>query len=304
VQGPDGPQEQQQQTQVRLSPDLPGGLFRAHQLADSSVEEFEQLMAEHERQQQLRWRQLQQLQQQQQPAHQRRLQPAPTPQGTQQHQQQQQSQQVSGAFSETPTQLQQRQLLQQQLALHHLLKQKQLQKRRLQLQVRQEPAVLTDLIKRSTSWQRLQQLFATFTPLFNPIHVSAAITHLAQLQEQPLTDQQRVGSHPDLKRLIQELTAAVMACIPDFGPRQLANSMWAIHRLGASKLVARRVRSAFLEAFVGKIKFAAPQHVAMTAAAVANMGWPSSTAWRSSILEVGMQSGQACRPARDGDQEQ
>lgn len=247
-------------------------------------------MVEHElrlRQQQQQQRQQRNQQQQQlQPPRQRHSQatqhgPMPAPQ------QVQQQQQYDPPTAESEQQQQQR-LLQQKLALEHLLRQQKQRKRQLQLQVRREPAVLTQLIKHSTSWQRLSQLFSNLTPLFNPIHVSAAITHLAQLQQQPLAYQSTAKDSNTLalQQFVQDLTAAAVACIPDFGPRQIANSLWAINRLGCGSLVTRKLRNTFLEAFVEKLQYAAPQHVSMIAAAVANLGWASSTTWRSAILSV------------------
>lgn len=298
-QGQEGQQQLQQQqrnSQLRLSPELRGSLFRAHQLADSSPEEFEQLMTEHE----LRLHQQQQLQRQQQHHQQQQqlLQPsrqrhshAPQHGATPaqpQHVVQQQQPQQAPPTAESEQQRQQR-LLRQKLELELLLRQQKQRKRQLQLQVRREPAVLTQLIKHSTSWQRLSQLFNNLTPLFNPIHVSAAITHLAQLQEQQLAVYQSPAKDSNtlaLQQFVRDLTAAAVACIPDFGPRQIANSLWAINRLGCGSLVTRKLRNAFLEAFVEKLQYAAPQHVSMVAAAVANLGWASSTSWRSAILNA------------------
>jgi hypothetical protein len=268
-------------------------LFRVHQLADSSPEEFDQLMAEHERQLRLRQQhqqhQQQQLQQAQQPRERKARMPSSQQQRPQQqqHQQQPQQQLPGGSISAAPAdQLAQMRLLQQQLALRQVLLQQQQRKRQLLLQIRREPAVLTTLIKRSTSWVRLQDLFSTFMPLFNPIHVSAAITHLAQLQEQPLTPQQLAVAPQGLQDLVQELTGAVVACIPDFGPRQIANSLWAISKLGADGLLTRKLRNAMLTAFVDKMPYAAPQHVAIMAAAVANMGWPHCAEWAQQLVQV------------------
>jgi hypothetical protein len=289
----------QQPAHPKLLPELRGHSHVAQQLANSSPEEFEQLMLEHERRQQLRSRQqLQQQQQLEQQRQQGRLptlfgQQTPRPQQQQQQQQESQASQpqqqaAADAYSESANQLQQRRLLQQQLALRQLLMQQKQRKRQLQLQVRQEPAVLTALIKRSTSWQRLQQLFGSLTPLFNPIHVSAALTQLAQLQEQPLTPQQRAAAPSDFRQLVQDLVAAAVACIPDFGPRQVANSLWAIRRLGAQELLTKRMRSDFLTVFTDKLQYAAPQHVAIAAAAVANMGWSHAQTWVASVHEVCM----------------
>jgi hypothetical protein len=210
----------------------------------------------------------------------------PQPLQPQPQQQQQQVQPGTTHYPESSGQMQQRQLLQQQLALRQLLLQQQHRKRQLQLQLRREPAVLTALIKHSTSWQRLQQLFHSFTPLFNPIHVSAALTHLAQLQQQRLSPQQLQQAPDGFKQLVQELTAAAVACIPDFGPRQVANSLWAIRGLGAGSSVTHRTRNSFLDAFAGRIQYAAPQHVAVMAAAIADMDWGTSTEWCTLLREV------------------
>jgi hypothetical protein len=290
--------------QSKLLPELRGNSHVVDQLVNSSPEEFERLMLEHERRQQLRLRQQQQQQQQmEQHRQQGRLPTLFGQQARSQRQQQQQQQHqteqqqeaqaqeaqqppTAGSYAESAVQLQQRRLLQQQLALRHLLMQQKQRKRQLQLQVRQEPAVLTALIKRSTSWQRLQQLFSSLTPLFNPIHVSAALTHLAQLQEQPLDSQQLAAADLEFKQLVQDLVAAAVACTPDFGPRQVANSLWAIHRLGAQNLLTRRMRHDFLAVFADKLQYAAPQHVALVAAAVANMGLLHGPAWNASVLQV------------------
>jgi hypothetical protein len=276
---------------------LPLSLVSQHssmlqQLAGAAPGElaFQELMDNHQRQQQRRRLRLQQ--QQQQPLKQQQQLPpvvhAPPP-PPQQHQ----SPPAAAAAAEAEQQQQhqqhqqQRQLLQQHLELRALVRQQAQRARQLRLLCRREPAVLTALIKRASSWQRLSQLWASFTPLFNPIHVSAALTHLAQLQQQDaMTPAQLAAAPAGLCDLVTELTAAAAACVPDFGPRQLANSMWAISRLGAGGLVPRRLQGAFLEAFSASGQAAAPQHVANTAAAVARMGWGTSSEWRTQLLQV------------------
>lgn len=277
----------QQQVQHKAPPELRNSLFRVNQLVNTSPAEFEQVMEEHQRRQQQRMRQ--QLQQQGHvlPAAQQLAgsgrQAVQSPQTPPQQKQQQQQ---ATAQADSQDQLQQQRLLQQHLALRQLIAQQQQRKRQLLLQIRREPAVLTALIKRSTSWQRLQQLFTSFTPLFNPVHVSAAITHLAQLQEQPLDAEQLAQAPTGFQQLVQDLTAAAVACIPDYGPRQVANSLWAISWLGADSLLNRKLRNAFMSAFTDKLQYAAPQHVANMAAAVANMEWPASIEWGAVMLQV------------------
>lgn len=146
--------------------------------------------------------------------------------------------------------------------------------------------MLTALIKRSTSWQQLLKLFKGLTPVFNPVHVSAAITHLGQLQQQPLTPQQLAAAPAGFQQLVRDLAAAVAACTPEFGARQLANSIWALSRLGAGRVPTRRQRQELLEAFAKQLPHAAPQHVANVVAAVTAMEWPSSVEWGKQLLQV------------------
>eukprot|EP00878_Enallax_costatus_P017475 GHUV01018356.1.p1 GENE.GHUV01018356.1~~GHUV01018356.1.p1 ORF type:complete len:890 (+),score=363.92 GHUV01018356.1:326-2995(+) len=190
---------------------------------------------------------------------------------------------------------QQQQLLQQQILLRQLLQQQQVRQRRLQLQLRSEPAVLTSLVKRCHSWQHLQHLFNTYTQHFNAVHVSAALTHLAQIQGpiSPLElDQQPNG----LKQLMRELTSAAAACIPDYGARQLANTIWAISKLGCGSKVPRRLRNGYLTAFMQKLPGAAPQHISNVALAVGNMGWGTSTVWQQNLLQAAESKRQFFKP--------
>jgi hypothetical protein len=180
--------------------------------------------------------------------------------------------------------------LQQQLALRQLLRQQQQRQRQLQLQLRSEPAVLMALIKRSTSWQQLQHLFSTYTAFFNPVHVSAAITHLAQLIG-PLHPSAVAQQQQQLQQLLQDLTSATAACVPDYGARQLANTLWALNKLGLGPGVSRTVQLSYLEAFTAKLRGAAPQHISNVAMAVAGMGWGTSSDWRQSLLQVRPGSG-------------
>jgi hypothetical protein len=175
--------------------------------------------------------------------------------------------------------------LQQQLALRQLLRQQQQRQRQLQLQLRSEPAVLTALIKRSSSWQQLHHLFSTYTAYFNPVHVSAAITHLAQLLG-PLPTSAVQQQPQQLQQLLQELTSATAACVPDYGPRQLANTLWALNRLGLGPRVPRKVQASYLAAFAAKLLGAAPQHISNAALAVGGMGWGTSSVWQQSLLQV------------------
>jgi hypothetical protein len=186
--------------------------------------------------------------------------------------------------------------LQQQLALRQLLRQQQQRQRQLQLQLRSEPAVLTSLIKRSTSWQQLQHYFSTYTAFFNPVHVSAALTHLAQLIG-PMHPNSIPQQPQQLQQLLQELTSATAACVPDYGPRQLANTLWALNKLGLGSRVSRRVQASYLAAFGAKLQGAAPQHISIVALAVGGMGWGTSSDWRQSLLQVRPTTLQMCSPS-------
>lgn len=180
---------------------------------------------------------------------------------------------------------QQQQLLQQQILLRQLSQQQQVRHRRLQLQIRSEPAVLMSLIKRCNSWQRLQYLFNNHMQHFNAVHVAAAFTHLAQTHG--LIHPHELEQQPDgLKQLMRDLTSAAAACIPDYGARQLANTIWAIGKLGCGSKVPRRLRNSYLNAFMQKLPSAAPQHISNVALAVGNMAWGTSTVWQQSMLQV------------------
>jgi hypothetical protein len=197
-------------------------------------------------------------------------------------QQQQQGQNAAGSGKDAAASMA---ALQQQLALRQLLRQQQQRQRQLQLQLRSEPAVLTALIKRSTSWQQLQHLFTTYTAFFNPVHVSAAITHLAQLIG-PVHPSAVSQQPQQLQQLLQELTSATAACVPDYGPRQLANTLWALNKLGLGSRVPRKVQASYLAEFRAKLQGAAPQHISSVALAVGGMGWGTSSEWQQSLLQV------------------
>lgn len=187
--------------------------------------------------------------------------------------------------SDTQQQWHQQQLLQQQLQLRHLIQQQQIRQRRLQLQLRSEPAVLTALIKRCRTWQTLQHLFSTYTDHFNPVHVSAAITHLAQLHG-PIKPVELQQQPQGLQQLMRDLTAAAASCIPDYGPRQLANTIWAISKLGCGSKISMRLRAEYVNAFRHQLPAAAPQHISNVALAVGSMGWGTSTEWKRDLLAV------------------
>lgn len=179
----------------------------------------------------------------------------------------------------------QQQLLQQQLQLRQLLRQQQQRQRQLQLQLRREPAVLTALIKRTRSWQQLQYIFNTYTTFFNPVHVSAALTHLGQIMH-PVTPKTLPQQAAGFQQLLQDLASATAACVPDYGPRQLANTLWALKRLGFGDKVPRKVQLSYLNAFGAKLGGAAPQHISSVALAVGGMGWRTSSQWRQRLLLV------------------
>jgi hypothetical protein len=212
---------------------------------------------------------------------------------SQQLQQQQQGQSSAGVGRDAAASMA---ALQQQLALRQLLRQQQQRQCQLQLQLRSEPAVLTSLIKRSTSWQQLQYYFSTYTAFFNPVHVSAAITHLAQLIG-PMHPNAIPQQPQQLQQLLQELTSATAACVPDYGPRQLANTLWALNKLGLGSRVSRRVQASYLAAFGAKLQGAAPQHMSIVALAVGGMGWGTSSEWRQSLLQVRLTTLQICWPS-------
>ncbi|KAF6257606.1 hypothetical protein COO60DRAFT_1211694 [Scenedesmus sp. NREL 46B-D3] len=99
-----------------------------------------------------------------------------------------------------------------------------------------------------------------------------------------------------LQQLLQDLTSATAACVPDYGARQLANSLWALNRLGLGPRVSRKVKASYLAAFAAKLPGAAPQHISNAAMAVGGMGWGTSSQWRQSLLQAAASKQQFFKP--------
>lgn len=107
---------------------------------------------------------------------------------------------------------------------------------------------LTSRIKRCASWQQLASLVAAEGGGFNAIHVSAALTHLAQLQSRR-TGTEAAGSNADgaavmpsagveapaatPAQLLNALCVILDSQLQHMDARGVANAMWALRRLGA-----------------------------------------------------------------------
>lgn len=93
---------------------------------------------------------------------------------------------------------------------------------------RLDPPALTTFIVNTRTPEKLQQLVTRHGQDFNGIHVAAAIVHAAKL----LSGQgpQQVAQH---QQLLDQLEGMLARCLPEYQePRQCANCVWALGKLG------------------------------------------------------------------------
>lgn len=94
--------------------------------------------------------------------------------------------------------------------------------------------VITKKIKECKTWQQLASVIKQSKDDFNSVNAAAAITHLAQIRA-IAASKPDMGAHMETREyytLVEQTVHMASMHMPHFGPRQYANVMWALAKLG------------------------------------------------------------------------
>lgn len=154
-----------------------------------------------------------------------------------------------------------------------------------------DPPLLSSLIMRADSLDRLQQLYFHQGPAFNAINLSAAITRLPKLL--PPGD---VLAAQRAERFLAPLCSRLAAVLHECeGPRQCCNVVWALGRL-APGVAPQPAGGQLVDAALGRLlqgggqllAHARPQELANLAVGLARLGWePGHEVWQRLVAHAG-----------------
>lgn len=135
---------------------------------------------------------------------------------------------------------------------------------------------LTRDIKKSQTWQDLRAIVIENEIRFNAVHVSASITHLAQLLHNHEGSYQK--EDPGLDGFRTHLLHLMDKWLSQSSPRGLANGLWAIVRLGHAP--GKRWLARYLAATSGRLSLFKPQELSNILWSLAILGYMPPQAWR------------------------
>lgn len=157
---------------------------------------------------------------------------------------------------------------------------------------------LTRAISTSKSWDQLQGLLHAHARAMNAIHVSALMVKLAKVVASPSPQHPTIpAARPTpatatihsmlqrgrLERLLRDVSALVSVRLEAFDARGLANTMWAVARLGF--VPAHGLLQRFLFATFVHMHSMAPQEIANLAWAVATMRVATGRTWADRLAQ-------------------
>eukprot|EP00877_Chromochloris_zofingiensis_P014482 jgi/Chrzof1/9288/UNPLg00255.t1 len=166
--------------------------------------------------------------------------------------------------------------------------------------------VITQQIKACKSAQQVAIIVQEYGLAFNAIHISAALTHLAQRSSQAadthmqlppwqqqlqLVPGQQDGhmQHQQQQQqqhaaLVGQLVSMAVAQLHEFGARQLANSLWALAKLGYSQHIA--ALSAMFDQAAVVFDQCNSQELSNILYAAAKLSWQPSDSWMAAYLQT------------------
>ena len=107
---------------------------------------------------------------------------------------------------------------------------------------------------------------------------------VAGLQDPALAEERREGLRQRRRQLLQDLQDRAEDQLFEFGSRQLANSLWALAKLGVELRAGWKAK--FLAAAEGCLEEAEPQHLVSMVQAMVQMGWTPNLKWRVMFWRV------------------
>ena len=175
---------------------------------------------------------------------------------------------------------------------------------------------LTLDIKQCQHWEQLQQLYKQDSEVMNTIHISALVTHLAQLgvsrprwapleEDGPstsygnsryppqnnisrkLSGRQTASLPPGATRLMTSLLTDVRSRMRQLSARQIANVLWAVAKSGHQP--GGEWMASIVGACGSRWEEFEPQHLANIAYAMALMGREPGKSWMQQLMQVGVQ---------------
>jgi hypothetical protein len=161
---------------------------------------------------------------------------------------------------------------------------------------------ITVSIKACASWRQVQALVLEYASSLNALHISAALTHVAQLeqrrqeaaarqqpQQQPQQQEQQLqgGEAAALAAFADDLVALADRHMAAMRTRQAANMLWAVASLSRrADMAGWRPADAFVRRLIGACdhRSAHPPQLAMSAWALGALGVAPDAEWADALL--------------------